>query len=101
MITKESQSQKILRRLKVEGELTNVQLNNEMHIFRYGARIMELRRDGHNIVSVHEKGGLWRFKLIENEPAPQPVHDLHVEAEVPQLALALGDIDRPKHRMFV
>jgi Helix-turn-helix domain len=60
MRAKETQAQTILRLLKERGELTNVEMNR-MGIYRYAARIQELRKLGHDISSVHEKGGLWRF----------------------------------------
>lgn len=56
---KESQTAKILRLLKIRGKLTNRDLN---HIcFRYAARLHELRRDGHIIVSNHVREGLWEY----------------------------------------
>jgi len=55
-----SQTGRILKFLQEQGSATNVQLNN-MGIYRYGARIYELRREGHRILSIHEKAGLWRF----------------------------------------
>jgi hypothetical protein len=76
--TKPSQAQRILKLLQEDGEVTNVQLNEELHIYRYGARIMELRRAGHRIESVHERAGLWKFKYTPSAPAkvslqPQPI----------------------------
>ncbi len=55
----ETQTGKILRLLKKHGELTNYELNRIC--FRYGARLQELRREGHIIVSVHDKDSRWRF----------------------------------------
>jgi len=57
--TKISQTTKILRLLKEQGEATNVELNRIC--FRYGARIYELRREGHEILTVRESGGIFRF----------------------------------------
>jgi hypothetical protein len=54
-----SQTARILKLLKAEGQATNGQLNKIC--FRYGARLHELRVEGHDILSVKEKGGLWRF----------------------------------------
>ena len=54
-----SQTAKILRLFKEHGELTNYQLNKVC--LRYAARILNLRNEGHIIVSVHENGGLWRY----------------------------------------
>ncbi|MDQ0825375.1 hypothetical protein QFZ60_001548 [Arthrobacter sp. B2I5] len=54
-----SHTARILKVLKTEGQATNHQLNKIC--FRYGARIHELRAEGHDILSVKEKDGLWRF----------------------------------------
>lgn len=63
---KETQTAKILKLLKEKGSATNVELNKIC--FRYGARIHDLRHDeGYDIISVHEKGGVWRFYLKETE----------------------------------
>lgn len=64
--TKESQTARILRLLKEKGELTNRELNRIC--YRYAARIHELRNEGHNIVSVHEKDSLWRY-ILKGEAA--------------------------------
>lgn len=61
MGTKESQAARILKLLKANGEATNKELNRIC--FRYAARIHELRKEGHNILAVHEKDSLWRFIL--------------------------------------
>lgn len=58
--TNESQTARLLRLFKQRGELTNVELNRLIG-FRYGARIHELRHEGHKITSVHDKGSVWRF----------------------------------------
>jgi hypothetical protein len=59
MSEKLSQTARILNLLKANGEATNGQLNKIC--FRYGARIHDLRAEGHDILSVREKDGLWRF----------------------------------------
>lgn len=56
---KDSQAARILKLLKSKGQATNRELNRIA--FRYSARVADLRREGHNIVSVREKDGLWRF----------------------------------------
>lgn len=61
---KESQTSKILKLLKEKGNATNIELNKIC--YRYGARIHELRQEGYNIISVREKGSIWRFYLGEN-----------------------------------
>lgn len=68
--TKESQTAKILRLLKANGYLTNRELNRIC--FRYSARIFELRKEGHQIVPIHEEGSKWRFiyKYPEGEHIP-------------------------------
>jgi hypothetical protein len=57
--TKLSQTARILRLLKEQGEASNGQLNKIC--FRYSARLKDLRNEGHHILSVREKNGLWRF----------------------------------------
>lgn len=57
---KNTQTARILRMLKDKGTVTNRELNRSVG-FRYGARIFELRREGHLIVSSHVKDGLWQF----------------------------------------
>lgn len=54
-----SQTARILRLLKAQKRATNRELNRIC--FRYGARIFELRREGHIIVSTQIKQGLWEF----------------------------------------
>lgn len=54
-----SQTARILNLLKVNGRATNRELNRIC--YRYGARIFELRREGHDIVTNRIKGGLFEF----------------------------------------
>ncbi len=54
-----SQTARILNLLKAEGTVTNHDLNKVC--FRYGARIHELRKEGHRIVTSHVKEGLYAF----------------------------------------
>lgn len=82
--TKPIQTQRILARLRAEHEVTNVQLN-QMGIYRYGARILELRNAGHNIVSIKHKGGLWSFRL--DEPQRQAVQVEQPETKQEQVQL--------------
>ncbi|WP_440220895.1 helix-turn-helix domain-containing protein [Dietzia sp. MNB45] len=56
---KESQTARILRMLKKHRRVTNVVLNNIC--FRYGARIHDLRQEGHIIASERRKDGVWEF----------------------------------------
>jgi len=56
---KETQTAHILRLLKQKGELTNYELNRIC--FRYAARIHELRKEGHRIVTVREEGSKRRY----------------------------------------
>lgn len=56
---KVSQTARILRLLKANGRATNKELNKIC--FRYGARIFELRREGHVIVTNRIKDGLFEF----------------------------------------
>jgi hypothetical protein len=59
MLVKESQTSRILRALKVNGTMTNRQLNTIS--FRYSARINELRQEGHHIVTSRRKEGLFEY----------------------------------------
>lgn len=54
-----SQEARILKLLKTKGRATNVELNRIC--FRYGARIHDLRREGHDIVTNRLKAGLYVF----------------------------------------
>lgn len=55
----ESQTARILRLFKERGTLTNKDLNRIC--YRYSARILELRNEGHLIVSNHIKDSLWEY----------------------------------------
>lgn len=60
-----NQKQRILHLLTEKDRVSNVELNRIC--FRYGARIMELRRAGFDIVSERDKvskRGLWWTRLI-------------------------------------
>jgi len=59
MSEKLTQTARILNLLKANGEATNAQLNKIC--FRYSARLKDLRDEGHDILSIKEKDGLWRF----------------------------------------
>ena len=54
-----SKQARILRLLKNKGGATNAELNKIC--YRYSARIYDLRKEGHIIVPVHIKDGLWEF----------------------------------------
>lgn len=51
---------KILKLLKTKGSATNRELNT-VGGFRYGARLHELRQEGHIIVTERVHEGLYRF----------------------------------------
>ena len=57
--TKLSQTARVLNLLKANGKATNSELNKIC--FRYGARIFELRKEGHIIVTNRVKEGLYEF----------------------------------------
>jgi len=61
------QRERILELLLERGSegVTNVELNEVC--FRYGARIWELRRAGHNIHTANLGEGLFRFTLISSQ----------------------------------
>lgn len=46
---KDSQKQKILQYLKDNGSINPSEAYNKLHIYRLGARILDLRRDGYQI----------------------------------------------------
>lgn len=50
---------RVLRMLKTQGQATNTELNRIC--YRYSARIADLKAEGHEILTVHEKGGLYRY----------------------------------------
>lgn len=54
-----SNTAKILKLLKANGSATNRELNTIC--FRYGARLHELRAEGHIILTERVKEGLYRF----------------------------------------
>ena len=60
------QNKQILERLK-RGPATNRELNEI--VFRYSARIFELREVGYNITTTQVKAGLWRYELIVADEA--------------------------------
>lgn len=60
---------KILRLLKDERIVTNVQLNKIA--YRYGARLHELRREGHIIVTNHIRDGLWQYHYLGERGGPE------------------------------
>lgn len=68
-----SQKEQILHALRAAGSrgVSNGELNR-MGIFRYSARILELRHAGHVIRTVTGKGGLARFYLDTEPASPSP-----------------------------
>lgn len=50
-----TQTQKILQYLKDHGSINPGEAYTNLHIYRLGARILELRREGHNIETKMEK----------------------------------------------
>lgn len=60
-----SHTAKILKLLKEKGSAANIELNRVC--FRFSARLYDLRQEGHDIVSVHEKCSIWRFYLREDK----------------------------------
>jgi hypothetical protein len=57
-----SQKDRILAAVSETGGATSRDLNGIA--YRYAARIHELRKEGHNIVSTPISAGLWRFQLV-------------------------------------
>jgi hypothetical protein len=54
-----SQTHKILTLLKTNGSATNVELNRIA--YRYSARIAELRKEGHDILTERLSEGIFRY----------------------------------------
>lgn len=57
------QTAKILAVLKEKAYVTNVELNRIC--FRYSARILELRKEGHNIQREYIKPGVYKYFLVQ------------------------------------
>lgn len=55
---RKSQTQRILERVKA-GDCSNVDLARIGT--RYTERVRELRKEGHVILAIYEKPGLWRY----------------------------------------
>lgn len=51
-----TQTEQVLRHLQDYGSITPVEAMAEYGIMRLGARIWDLKRDGHNITSERETG---------------------------------------------
>ena len=60
------QNKQVIERLK-RGPATNRELNEI--VFRYSARIFELRGHGYDITTTQVKAGLWRYELIVADEA--------------------------------
>lgn len=50
---------KILKLLKAKGKVSNYELRNIA--WRYPARILNLKQEGHIITSVHDEGTRWYY----------------------------------------
>ena len=62
-MSKETQASKILRMLKTHPYVLNIDLNRIA--YRYSARILELRNEGHSIQKEYVKPGVFRYFLKE------------------------------------
>ena len=73
---------------------TNGELNDIS--FRYGARLLELRKAGHDVESIFVGDGLWRFVLHvpARTQAPQPGQAGYL-ASLPVVASITGRVVRP------
>ncbi len=60
--TKTSQTKRILTKLRVNRTVTNTELNKIA--YRYSARILELRNDGHNIQKKYVRRGVVLYWLV-------------------------------------
>ncbi|MHD0307516.1 hypothetical protein [Rhodococcus erythropolis] len=68
MATKETHTAKILKLLKTKGKVSNLELRKVA--WRYPARVLDLKHEGHLIRSVHDKGPLW-FYIYDGEQDKQ------------------------------
>ncbi len=75
MHTYMSKTGRVLRYLKSQGSATNRELNRIC--FRYGARIYELRREGHIIRTSNLGSGLFSFHYMghKDDDEEQPERD--------------------------
>ena len=72
---KDSQKQKILDYMREHGSINPSQAYNHLHIYRLGARILDLRRDGYNI-----KTEIVQEKNAEGETVKYAVYSLGEKA---------------------
>ena len=63
MATKPTKCERLLALLS-DGKPHGQRELLEVGGFRYGARIMDLRAQGHVIESIHIGGSEWRFRLV-------------------------------------
>lgn len=68
MATKETHTAKIVKLLKTKGKVSNLELRKVT--WRYAARVLDLKHEGHLIRSVHDKGPLW-FYIYDGEQDEQ------------------------------
>ena len=61
-----TQTAKILKLLKENGEITNADMW-DMRIQRGSERVRELKREGHKIVSVQNSKTLWTYVYMGHE----------------------------------
>ena len=61
-----SQTGQILKYLKENGSMTNVDMWNR-RIHRGSERIRELKKEGHVIVTSHVGGSLWQYVYMGHE----------------------------------
>lgn len=61
----DAQREAVLRYLKQNREITPMQALSDLQIYRLGARIFELREQGHKILNTEKRGKMARYVLIE------------------------------------
>ncbi|WP_059387693.1 helix-turn-helix domain-containing protein [Arthrobacter sp. Hiyo1] len=64
-----TQTAKILKLLKAKGKVSNFELRKIA--WRYPARILDLKHEGHQIRSVHDKGARW-FYIYDGTDGQEP-----------------------------
>lgn len=59
---RKSQTARILDLLQKGGDITNIDL--QRIAFNYTMRVSELRKEGHVIISVYQKPGVWDYTYL-------------------------------------
>jgi hypothetical protein len=72
-MSESSQTARLLKFLKKHRSITNRQCVEVLRIYRYSARLADLRREGYIIPAVHVHDGLWRYEFHGQRDDSEPV----------------------------